>query len=224
MKRSAPTYSAAMKVGSSLNKLPTNHTSNNRNMASKTNTKKRFLTKKGQVSHGELVQNHSVRLMIQKDPPPIRNQTREIRRIRIAPLANIGFSPVPSTIAANFGTGSAVEAFRILRVSAYATDEQVGGTAGTSSRGVTLSLPGIQAVGSTGSISLGDGAIFTDVGTTGSSRAQVHAIPSREFEQHWWLCTDPVSVPVTVASVPLAASTSTAVNLLDLTVELLYKP
>jgi len=162
--------------------------------------------------------------MISKDPPPIRTQTREIRRIRIAPVANLGFSPVPSTLANIMATAGSLLSFRILRISFYATDAEAAGSAGTSSYGVSLALPGIQAIGTSSSLALGDDATFTDVGTTGQRRAQIHVIPSREFVEHWWQAADPASVPFTCSSVPLAPSTSTALNILDLTVEMLFKP
>jgi hypothetical protein len=174
---------------------------------------------------GDLVQNHSVRLLIQKDPPAIKTQTREIRRIRIGFLANLGFSPVPSSIATflpNAGVGW--EAFRIMRISVYATDDQIATTAGTSSYGVFLSLTGIVSTGVSTSFGIGDNANFQDVGTTGQSRAQVHMIPAREFEQHWWSTGDAVSVPFATASIPLAAAVSTSLNILDLTVEMISLP
>jgi hypothetical protein len=162
--------------------------------------------------------------MIQKDPPPIKTQTREIRRIRIGFLANLGFSPVPSSLVTFMAGPGAITSFRITRIALYATDDQIAGTAGTSSFGVTLGLPGIQQTGVASSIALGDGAVYTDVGTTGQQRAQVHVIPSREFCDHWWLSTDSASVPLTASSVPLAPAASTSLNILDITVEMLFTP
>jgi hypothetical protein len=174
---------------------------------------------------GDLVANHSVRLRVERDPPTLAEQTRQLRRIRIGFLANTGYSPTPATIATFLPNGGAGWiAFRITRIDLWATDDRVGATAGTSSFGVALSLPGIVSTGVSSSFVVGDDAIFQDVGTTGQSRAQVHVIPAREFVQKWWSTTDTNSVPLTASSLPLAPAMSTALNILDLVVEMISKP
>jgi hypothetical protein len=173
----------------------------------------------------DLVANHSVRLRLQVDPPSLAEQTRQVRRVRIGFLANSGYSPTPASIANHFPNGGAGWlAFRINRIDLWGTDDRIAGTAGTSSYGVALSLPGIVSTGVGSSFAIGDDAIFQDVGTAGQSRAQVHVLPAREFEQKWWSTSDTLSVPLTASSLPLAPATSTSLNILDLVVEMISKP
>lgn len=150
------------------------------------------------------------------DPPHIAANVHQTKWYRIAPLANLGFSPTPQTIAGLTLPNHAIgwSGFRIRKLRIWAPDSTVASV--SESYAVTLSLPGIVATGAATSFAIGDGATYQDSGVVGQRRACVEVTPSAEFRNKWWQASDALSVPFAASTAPLAAATSNELFLVDL--------
>jgi len=92
---------------------------------------------------------------------------------------------------------------RIIKLSVWGNDDDM--------------LSCVFPVGSATNVHPGDNAVWTDNGTPGNQRAQIHLTPAFDYRNFWFLSTaDPTIV---IATFGLSSSTATGSLIVDITVQ-----
>lgn len=148
------------------------------------------------------------------DPEPVYSTIKVKHRIQLVLVVPTGGLPVTVAMITSVIPGSASwSQFRIMKLSAWGTD-----VTGTPGAGVVAPLPplSIQFPGSTSNMPDIDSATFSDWGTAGAARANLHIIPSFSQRQGW----QPVSTTSGIVQFTVVTGVAESNVIVNLSLEL----